>query len=98
MAVEPQALASRDHPRLRSDGQRFARPRGGGPSLPLRSPGSVRVAQPPFLADGLELEERVRFRRTVYLPDPPLASPSCPSLDVLNLFDFPDPNAVTVCA
>ena len=65
----------------------------GGPSLPLGSPGSLNMGQPPFLSANLKLDENVRHRRTVYLPT--LRKSQLPSLDVLNLFDFPDPNAVT---
>lgn len=66
--------------------------RGGGPSLPLRSRGSVRMGQPPLLADNLELTDEIRFRRTVYLPT--LRKSQMAEADVLNLFDFPDPNTV----
>ena len=66
--------------------------RGGGPSLPLRSRGSVRMGQPPLLADNLELTNEIRFRRTVYLPT--LRKSQMADADVLNLFDFPDPNTV----
>ena len=66
--------------------------RGGGPSLPLRSRGSVRMVQPPLLADNLELTDKIRSRRTVYLPT--LRKSQMAEADVLNLFDFPDPNTV----
>ncbi len=66
--------------------------RGGGPSLPLDSRGSVRMGQPPLLTPQLELPESLRFRRTVYLPT--LRKSQLPEVDVLNLFDFPDPNTV----
>ena len=67
--------------------------RGGGPSLPLDSRGSVRMGQPPLLAPGLKLPDSIRFRRTVYLPA--LRKSQLAEMDVLNLFDFPDPNTVT---
>ena len=66
--------------------------RRGGPSLPLDAEGSVRMGQPPFLTDKLKLGEKMRFRRTVYLPT--LRKSQLAALDILNLFDFPDPNAV----
>ncbi|MDE0123706.1 MAG: DUF1553 domain-containing protein [Bryobacterales bacterium] len=66
--------------------------RSGGPSLPLRSRGSVQMGQPPLLSTSLELTDEVRFRRTVYLPT--LRKSQLPEADVLNLFDFPDPNTV----
>ncbi len=66
--------------------------RAGGPSLPLRSRGSVVMAQPPFLARSFELGAALRNRRTVYLPA--LRKSQLKQADVLNLFDFPDPNTV----
>ena len=66
--------------------------RGGGPSLPLRSRGSVNMGQPPLLASSLELTDEIRFRRTVYLPT--LRKSQLTEADVLNLFDFPDPNII----
>lgn len=64
----------------------------GGPSLPLTTLGTLRMGRPPFLASGLPLDDHVRRRRTVYLPT--LRKSQLPALDVMNLFDFPDPNAV----
>ncbi len=66
--------------------------RAGGPSLPLHSRGSVRMGQPPFLEANLELGDAARYRRTVYLPT--LRKSQLAEVDVLNLFDFPDPNTV----
>ena len=66
--------------------------RAGGPSLPLTTLGTLQMGQPPSLASGLQLDDRVRRRRTVYLPT--LRKSQLPALDVMNLFDFPDPNAV----
>ena len=65
--------------------------RAGGPSLPLETLGTLQMGQPPFLAKGLQMDEHVRRRRTVYLPT--LRKSQLPALDVMNLFDFPDPNA-----
>ena len=67
-------------------------PRGGGPSLPLNSRGTVQMGQPPLLTPNLELTDEVRYRRTVYLPT--LRKSQLAEADVLNLFDFPDPNTV----
>ena len=66
--------------------------RAGGPSLPLHSRGSLVMGQPPFLATSLELSDSVRYRRTVYLPA--LRKSQLTEVDILNLFDFPDPNTV----
>ena len=66
--------------------------RAGGPSLPLSSRGSVVMGQPPLLAANLEMTDSIRFRRTVYLPM--LRKSQLREVDVLNLFDFPDPNTV----
>ena len=67
--------------------------RRGGMTLPLDTPGSVRVVQPPFMDAKVELGESRRYRRTVYLPT--LRKSQLNDLDLLNLFDFPDPNTVT---
>ena len=65
----------------------------GGPSLPLDAPDSLTHAFP----YGLNLEVLLRGpasnRRTVYAPT--LRKSQVEELDVLNLFDFPDPNQVT---
>ena len=66
--------------------------RSGGPSLPLESRGSLSMGQPPALARSMELSDSIRFRRTVYLPT--LRKSQLGEVDVLNLFDFPDPNTV----
>ena len=66
--------------------------RSGGPSLPLGSRGSLVMGQPPLLASTMELSDSVRYRRTVYLPT--LRKSQLSEVDVLNLFDFPDPNTV----
>ena len=64
----------------------------GGPSLPLESRGSLVMGQPPLLASSLELTDAIRSRRTVYLPT--MRKSQLTEVDVLNLFDFPDPNTV----
>ncbi len=66
--------------------------RSGGPSLPLQSRGSVVMGQPPLLAPTVELDDTIRFRRTIYLPV--LRKSQLRDADILNLFDFPDPNVV----
>ena len=67
--------------------------RRGGFTLPIGLPGNVRTVQPPFLTDEAKLGEDRRYRRTVYLPT--LRKSAMKELDVLNLFDFPDPNNLT---
>ena len=66
--------------------------RSGGPSLPLGSRGSLVMGQPPLLARSMELSDAIRFRRTVYLPT--LRKSQLSEVDLLNLFDFPDPNTL----
>ena len=66
--------------------------RSGGPSLPLGSRGSLVMGQPPLLAGSMELSDSIRFRRTVYLPT--LRKSQLSEVDLLNLFDFPDPNTL----
>ena len=66
--------------------------RAGGPSLPLHVPGSVQMGQPPLLSSRLQLPDSTRNRRTVYLPT--LRKSQLAQVDLLNLFDFPDPNTV----
>lgn len=66
--------------------------RSGGPSLPLGSRGSLVMGQPPLLARSMELSDSIRFRRTVYLPT--LRKSQLGEVDLLNLFDFPDPNTL----
>ena len=84
-----EAEAIRDAVLFVSDSMDF---RAGGPTLPLGSRGSVQMGQPPLLAGSLELTSSIRNRRTVYLPV--LRKSQLSDVDVLNLFDFPDPNAV----
>ena len=67
--------------------------RRGGMTLPIDTPESVIMGQPPFLDPKVELGESRRYRRTVYLPT--LRKSQLVDLDLLNLFDFPDPNTVT---
>ena len=67
--------------------------RRGGMTLPIDAPESVIMGQPPFMSPKVELGENRRYRRTVYLPT--VRKSQLADLDLLNLFDFPDPNTVT---
>ena len=62
----------------------------GGPSLSLDAPDSLASTFPYALNREVLLRGRVRHRRTVYVPT--LRKSQVQELDVLNLFDFPDPN------
>ncbi len=68
-------------------------PGRGGPSLPLHSPDDVNIDFPSFLVPKAKLGEDVLYRRTVYLPV--VRKSQLDQLDILNLFDFPDPNQIT---
>ena len=65
----------------------------GGPSLPLDIPGNVSLGKPAEFRDEAKLPEELLARRTIYLPV--LRKSQLKTLDVLNLFDFPDVNQVT---
>jgi len=67
--------------------------RRGGMTLPIDTAGSVIMGQPPLMDPKVELGESRRYRRTVYLPT--LRKSQLGDLDLLNLFNFPDPNTVT---
>ena len=66
----------------------------GGPALPLEIVGNVDLsAIPPYIEDSAKLSPTVRFRRTIYLPvkrEKPFDV-----MDVLDVFDLPDPNDLT---
>ncbi len=66
--------------------------RRGGPSLPLEVPGNLNVGKPVEFRDDAKLPDELLKRRTVYLPV--LRKSQHKSLDILNLFDFPDVNQV----
>jgi len=66
--------------------------RRGGPSLPLEVPGNLNVGKPVEFRDDAKLPDDLLRRRTVYLPV--LRKSQHKSLDILNLFDFPDVNQV----
>ena len=67
--------------------------RRGGFTLPIDIPGNVRTVSPPLMTARAKLGEERRYRRSVYLPT--LRKSQMDELDVLNLFDFPDPNTAT---
>ena len=62
----------------------------GGPTLPLDLPDSVELGEPTALTGDAKVSEEVLYRRTVYLPS--VRKNQLPQLDMLNLFDFPDPD------
>jgi hypothetical protein len=63
----------------------------GGPSLPLTAQ-NVHTIAPFFLEDDSVIEDRVKFRRTVYQPI--MRNSQMDGIDILNLFDFKDPDQV----
>jgi len=63
----------------------------GGPSLPLTAQ-NVHTIAPFFLEEDSIIENRVRNRRTVY--QPVMRSGQMTDVDILNLFDFADPDQV----
>lgn len=67
-------------------------PGRGGPSLGLDIPGNLKPFEPTFVDEKLRLRQDVRNRRTVYLPV--LRKSQMDSLDMLNLFGFPDANQI----
>jgi hypothetical protein len=63
----------------------------GGPSLPLTAQ-NVHTIAPFFLEEDSVIEEHVRNRRTIYQPI--LRGGQLTDVDILNLFDFADPDQV----
>ena len=63
----------------------------GGPSLPLTAQ-NVHTIAPFFLEEDSVIEDRVKNRRTVYQPI--LRGGQLTDVDILNLFDFADPDQV----
>ena len=63
----------------------------GGPSLPLTAQ-NVHTIAPFFLEEDSIIEDRVKHRRTVYQPI--MRSGQLTDIDILNLFDFADPDQV----
>jgi len=64
----------------------------GGPSLGLEIPGNLKPFEPTFVDEKLRLREDIRNRRTVYLPV--FRKSQMDTLDMLNLFGFPDANQI----
>ena len=62
----------------------------GGPNLPLDRPESIELGFPTALRQDAKVNEELLNRRTVYLPS--VRKNQLPQLDMLNLFDFPDPD------
>lgn len=62
-----------------------------GPSLPLTAQ-NVHTIAPFFLEEDSVIEDRIRNRRTVY--QPVMRSGQMTDIDILNLFDFADPDQV----
>ena len=62
----------------------------GGPTLPLDIPESIELGFPTALRQDAKVNEQFLYRRTIYLPS--LRKNQLPQLDMLNLFDFPDPD------
>ena len=65
---------------------------GGGPTLPIDSVDNVNLGKPVEFRDDAKLPASLLTRRTVYLPV--LRKSQHRSVDILNLFDFPDVNQV----
>jgi hypothetical protein len=63
----------------------------GGPSLPLTAQ-NVHTIAPFFLEEDSVIEDAIRNRRTIYQPI--LRGGQLTDIDVLNLFDFADPDQV----
>ena len=66
-------------------------PGRGGPALPLTAQ-NVHTIAPFFLEDDSVIEDSVKFRRTVYQPI--MRNSQMEGIDMLNLFDFKDPDQV----
>jgi hypothetical protein len=64
---------------------------GGGPSLPLTAQ-NVHTIAPFFLEDDSKIEGHVKYRRTVYQPI--MRGSQMEDVDLLNVFDFKDPDQV----
>ena len=65
----------------------------GGPSLPLEIPGNVQFGAPDSINETAKMSDRVQFRRTVY--QPVKRKQPFDALDILSVFDFPDPGEET---
>jgi hypothetical protein len=65
---------------------------GGGPTLPIENVDNLNLGKPVEFRDDAKLPDALLARRTVYLPV--LRKSQHRSVDILNLFDFPDVNQV----
>ena len=63
----------------------------GGPTLPITEE-NLFLTAPFFLEDSAKLGDDLRFRRSVYMPI--LRGSQVEGLDILNLFDFADPDQI----
>jgi cytochrome c553 len=63
----------------------------GGPSLPLTAQ-NVHTIAPYFLEDDSRIEPHIQYRRTVYQPI--MRNSQMEDVDILNLFDFKDPDQI----
>ena len=63
----------------------------GGPSLPLTAQ-NVHTIAPFFLEEDSVIEDHIKYRRTVYQPI--MRGGQLTDIDILNLFDFADPDQV----
>jgi hypothetical protein len=66
-------------------------PSRGGPSLPLTAR-NIHTIAPFFLEDDTVIEDPIKNRRTVY--QPVMRNSQMAPVDILNLFDFKDPDQV----
>ena len=66
-------------------------PKSGGPSLPLTAQ-NVHTIAPYFLEDDSHIAPGVKYRRTVYQPI--MRNSQMEEIDILNLFDFKDPDQI----
>jgi hypothetical protein len=63
----------------------------GGPSLPITAQ-NIHTIGPFFLEDDTVIEDAIKNRRTVY--QPVMRNSQMAPIDILNLFDFKDPDQV----
>ena len=68
-------------------------PSQGGPSLPLAFPGNVNLGGPPSIKDDPQMDDAMLRQRTIY--QPVKRKNPFEKLDLLGVFDFPDPNDET---
>ncbi|MCB1211242.1 MAG: DUF1553 domain-containing protein, partial [Verrucomicrobiales bacterium] len=68
-------------------------PSKGGPTLPLAIPGNVNLGGPASIKDDPRIDEAMLHQRTIY--QPVKRKNPFEKLDLLAVFDFPDPNDET---